>query len=112
MRTEEFNEIIQAQVDICLDILGIKAKEYATDKDKLHNFKVAAVLQDETPIQALQGMMTKHTISINDMCNSGEDYHIAVWNEKITDSINYLLLLKALVIEEQKKITQECVSNG
>jgi hypothetical protein len=30
-------------------------------------------------------------------------YPEAVWDEKITDHINYLLLLKALTIEEAEK---------
>jgi len=42
-------------------------------------------------------MMAKHTVSIYDMCGSGEIYDIAKWDEKITDHINYLLLLRALV---------------
>jgi hypothetical protein len=42
-------------------------------------------------------MMAKHTVSIYDMCNSGKEYSIDMWNEKITDSINYLLLLRALI---------------
>ena len=101
MNTEKFNEIINEQMQRSVDVLVAKAKEYATE-DRLHNFKVAAHLQSETPIQALQGMLAKHTISINDMCNSGRTYPIEAWNEKITDSINYLLLLRALVEEEKK----------
>lgn len=100
MRTEIFNEIIHEQIARSLDTLGIKAKEYATD-DRLHNFKIAAVLKGETPVQALAGMMSKHTVSVYDMCmekNLNRDLNR--WNEKITDSINYLLLLRALVEEQ------------
>lgn len=99
MNTERFNEIINEQITRCLDILVAKAKEYATD-DRLHNFKVAASLQGIYPEQALAGMMAKHTVSVYDMCHSGDVYPIELWDEKITDSINYLLLLKALVSEE------------
>ena len=35
-----------------------------------------------------------------DMCESGEQYPIELWQEKITDSINYLLLLNAMVREK------------
>ena len=38
-------------------------------------------------------MMSKHTVSIYDMCWSGQDYGLKLWQEKITDAINYLLLL-------------------
>lgn len=99
MQTELFNEIILEQIKVCQDILVDRAKQYATDNDRLHNFKIAAILQDETQAQALQGMMTKHITSIHDMCNSGKDYPVELWTEKITDNINYLLLLKAVIME-------------
>ena len=98
MTTDNFNAIISAQIDHCESILCSKAKEYAT-ADRLHNFKVAGALQGISPVQALMGMMTKHTVSVSDMCMSGGAYPQELWDEKITDSINYLLLLSALVRE-------------
>lgn len=98
MNTEQFNAIINEQIKRCTDTLIVKAKEYATD-DRLHNFKVAAELEGITPVAALAGMMSKHTVSVYDMCTSGAEYPIELWNEKIGDSINYLLLLSALVRE-------------
>jgi hypothetical protein len=79
-------------------VLITKAREYATE-DRLHNFKVAAALQGCTPAQALAGMMAKHTVSVYDMARNGREYPQALWDEKITDSINYLLLLAAVVRE-------------
>jgi hypothetical protein len=101
MESKQFNNIIASTLHDCVDTLCNKAKEYATE-DRLHNFKVAAGLQDCTHIQALGGMMCKHTVSVFDMINTGKDYPLEMWNEKIGDSINYLLLLKALVIENGK----------
>lgn len=98
MTTEQFNKILQWQIERCKRILTIKADEYATE-DRLHNFKVAAGLQNETPIQTLAGMMAKHTVSVYDLCRDGCN-DLDVWDEKITDHINYLLLLAALVREE------------
>ena len=97
MNTNEFNEIIDKILMKCTDVLINKAKEYAT-QDRLHNFKVAAELQGISPKQALMGMMAKHTVSVADMCRSGE-YPLEMWDEKIGDSINYLLLLRCLVEE-------------
>jgi len=99
MKTEQFDKVITAQLDLCQSVLTNKAVEYAT-ADRLHNFKTASVLLDCSPIQALSGMMVKHTVSIYDMINSGGTYSQALWDEKITDSINYLLLLKAAVVED------------
>lgn len=99
MDSKTFETIIEEQITTCRDILIKKAGEYATE-DRLHNFKVAAALQLENPKQALAGMMAKHTVSVYDMCRSGKKYPIELWNEKITDHINYLLLLKAVVEED------------
>lgn len=104
MRTEQFNTIIEEQQKRCVDILVNKAKEYATE-DRLHDFKVAAELRMTTPINALAGMLSKHTVSIYNMCRSSKTYPQEMWDEKITDSINYLLLLKALTVEEAERRT-------
>lgn len=102
MNSEWFEKVIKEQIKTCEDVLIGKAKEYATDDDRLHNFKNAAGMMSCDPKEALAGMMAKHTISVYDMCRSGKDYPIELWNEKITDHINYLLLLKAVVEEEKR----------
>lgn len=98
MTHEVFEGIVNQQINHCKDILIVKAREYATE-DRLHNFKTAAVLQGCTVKQALAGMMAKHTVSVYDMVQSGKKYPQELWNEKITDSLNYLLLLTAAVVE-------------
>lgn len=66
----------------------------------LSAFKTAASLQECTPERALAGMMAKHIISIYDMCFSEQAaYTQSMWDEKITDTLNYLFLLNALVRE-------------
>ena len=103
METEQFNEIVQERVDASLKGLVKKATEYAGPSDRLHNFKVAAVLgsEGENQSQALAGMMKKHTVSVYDMINSGEAYSEEMWDEKIGDHINYLLLLRATIVEDE-----------
>ena len=102
MNTDDFNKIIHEQIERCEDTLSKKVDEYAATEDRLHNFKVAAGLQDCLPTTALAGMMAKHTVSVYDMIRGleeGKAYPIELWNEKIGDSINYLLLLAAAVRE-------------
>ena len=99
MQSKQFNTIVGNTLSHCTDTLCNKAKEYSTE-DRLHNFKVAASIQNITPIQALCGMMAKHTVSVYDMCQSGT-YSSDMWDEKIGDSINYLLLLRALVQDNE-----------
>ena len=103
MKAEEFTEVVHAQFNMCEDILDTKAHEYATG-DRLHNFKMAAELQGISPRRALAGMMAKHVVSIFDMCSSDIVYSKDQWDEKITDNINYLVLLQAIVIDEEMSV--------
>ena len=104
MNTNDFNAIIHEQIDRCENTLCKKAEEYATE-DRLHNFKVAGSIQNCLPTTALAGMMCKHTVSVYDMIQGLEDgkrYPLDMWDEKIGDSINYLLLLSAMVREQDR----------
>lgn len=101
MYQSEFESIFDQQVEKCTNVLIAKAHEYAT-ADRLANFKSAAHLQNTTLRQALAGMQAKHIVSIFDMCSSGEDYDMDLWDEKLTDALNYFFLLKAILIEERK----------
>jgi len=99
MDSKTFDKLIEEQFDICRSVLCDKAGMYAKE-DRLHNFKIAATLEGGTPRQALVGMMAKHTVSVYDMGTSTNSFPSALWMEKITDSINYLLLLSAVVQDE------------
>lgn len=100
MTNRDFNKVIDEQLNYCCDLLCKKGAEYDADtSDRFHSFKVAAEMQAETPLQALAGMMAKHTVSIYDMIRQNSS-DLAVWSEKITDHINYLLLLKGLLMDE------------
>lgn len=108
MTTEIFNKVIDEQVAVCKDILCQKGVEYTPDAvsessaDRLAAFKKAATIIDGTPKEALLGMLAKHLVSISDMCVDGREYSVERWSEKITDSINYLLILRAMIDEERR----------
>jgi hypothetical protein len=99
MTPQEFEAIFENQVERCREVLVRKALEYVTE-DRMHNFKVAAKLQDCDPIAALSGMMAKHTVSLYDMM-TGMAYPLEVWDEKITDHLNYLFLLRGLIVDKE-----------
>ena len=106
MTNKRFNEIVEDQLIRCKNILISKGVEYTENEDtddRLHSFTVAAVLEGITPKEALAGMMVKHTVSIYDMCRDPQYHSLDKWHEKITDHINYLLLLAAMVEEEVDK---------
>ena len=101
MKTQDFNELVEEQFGICRAILETKGKEYAPDdSDRLSAFKTAGSILHRTPIQALGGQMSKHTISLFEMIeNNCTDNDL--WLEKVTDQINYLLLLKGLLLDQE-----------
>lgn len=106
MNQKEFNEVIIRQTDRCKSMLVAKGAEYApraaknTAEDRVTHFKKAAVVLNTTPRAALMGMLSKHLISVSDMCMGEQQYSKEQWDEKITDSINYFLILCAIVEEE------------
>ncbi len=98
---KEVNTVFDEQVKRCAAVLQKKTKEYTGDDvDRLGAFKAAAALQHTTQERALAGMLAKHIVSLYDMCFADSvSYEESVWDEKITDSLNYLFLLKAVVKE-------------
>lgn len=117
MNMKDFETVVKTQMTLCEATLINKGKEYAADAyiekddgqlafdidamtDRLHAFKKAAALMNTTPKAALLGMLSKHLVSVSDMCLDNRRHSIDKWNEKITDSICYLLILRAVVEEE------------
>jgi hypothetical protein len=100
MKRERFTKIVVHRLNECQDVLTMKAAEYAPAKDRLANFKKAAVLQGSGPEQALGGMLAKHVVAIYDFLLTPSLIKQEQWLEKIGDSINYLLLLEAVLQEE------------
>lgn len=99
MKTERFNDILDAQIKRVQDVLVVKAAEYANE-DRLANFKKVAQLRNQSLMQAIAGMMVKHTVSIYDMIDSDTSFEMDQWDEKLTDHINYLILLRAALMED------------
>jgi hypothetical protein len=102
MDLEKFNEIREELDDHCSKLLEVKKAEYATDKDRLIQFKKSGALESCHPVRALTGKMAKHETSIHDMVNivnSGQSFTASVWIEKIGDLRNYCDLLYALLYD-------------
>ena len=107
MNNEDFRTNLDTIHEKIETVLGAKGEEYATDNDRLHNFKVAAGVQGITVKEALSGMMAKHTVSVYDMIADGKDHSLDKWDEKILDHINYLILLRAIVVEEKSIVSRD-----
>lgn len=105
MNSKDFNELVEARCNKIKSTLASKGKEYSTDDDKLHNFNKAGVRSGQSREKALMGMKLKHEISIDDILNkidSGVYPSIEVIDEKIGDTINYLILLEACLVDRLK----------
>lgn len=100
MKTEDFNTLLEYRLAESKAVLASKAKEYATD-DRLHNFKVAASVNNTTPAKALWGMASKHLVSVMDIINSKQPYSDDHIDEKLGDLINYLILLEAVLKDSE-----------
>lgn len=104
MTQEKFNVFAKNFVKQTTSVLYAKGKSYALNRsDRLEHFKRAGEYLDTTPKEACLAQLTKHLISIRDMVCTKEigDFSPEQWDEKIGDAINYLVLLRALVIDEE-----------
>ena len=102
MTERKFSECVENRIDRIRKVLTTKAEEYSTEGNRFHNFDVAARILDCTPERALQGMMLKHIVSVLDLIQWAEEEEdlitATVIDEKIGDTINYLILLEGLLL--------------
>ncbi|MDA3835140.1 MAG: hypothetical protein PF495_17285 [Spirochaetales bacterium] len=107
MNPTRFNEIVTKRLTTCEAVLCKKADEYASDTDRLHNFKRAAAMTDTTPEKALEGMWVKHLVSVQDLINFPDRATLESIAEKMGDTINYVLLLEAILMERMDGRVEE-----
>ncbi len=92
------------QQDKALEELGFELPKPNEKKGKYNNRKM--VFDEEcrklfiSICKNMDWMLSKHLISVSDMCMGEQQYSKEQWDEKITDSINYFLILRAIVEEE------------
>lgn len=102
MTPDRFLEVVKQQRLLGDALLENRKASYSRGDDRLHNFKKAANLEGVSPEQALAGMMSKQIVALYDYIHDlerGVMIPRELWAEKITDSINYLYLLKGLLEE-------------
>ena len=105
MTHERFNEVVEEMLETCKQTLIKKQGEYNLDEDRLSFFKEGTELTKLSPERTLYMFMFKHIKSLADMVASEKTYPKELWEEKIKDNINYLLLLRAL-LEDDKMMDQ------
>jgi len=93
---EEFEKFFEERVQKCRQTLIRKAKEYASDSDKMHNFNEAARMLKLKPHQIAFYYMMKHFQSVTDIILKDKDVPPEVWDEKLGDLMNYFFLIDAM----------------
>jgi hypothetical protein len=107
MTSQQFEKVFEARVDLCRRVMLAKNQDYGRGDDRLHNFRQIAETENCTMEAAAQGMLVKHWQSIRDMLGDldrSQHHHMAVWEEKIGDALNYLFLLRAMLEERSSKL--------
>lgn len=102
-----FRKVLEERLGKIRSVLDSKAGEYARGNDRLHNFKRVAEVKRITPAEACIDGFCKHLVSILDMVDDqakGSAWTLAIWEEKIGDAINYLILLEALIKEDAPQV--------
>lgn len=102
MDTKTFSKIVEARLQHCKNLLIDKGKEYNEEDDRLKSFRMSANEQGCSMERALNGMWSKHRVSIQqeiDRMNADTTYVPSQeWiHEKLSDNINYTLLLEAVI---------------
>ena len=110
MKRDEFIKSTEEALEHLMETLKQKGKEYSTVDNTFANFEngVGTSMCD-TREGVLWHYMLKHIVSIKDLVQELEiggefnkHYTEDYVNEKIGDNINYLLLLRAMLLERLK----------
>jgi hypothetical protein len=101
MNGGNFEKLLGETINSIQNTLASKNKEYGQNDDRLYNFKRAGEIGRCSPVEALKGMWLKHVVSVFDLIEGNLMNKEEIVNEKIGDSINYLILLKALLAESR-----------
>lgn len=102
MTFEQFDKLIAGAIENSAGVLRGKNAKYSTGCNPLHNFEVGAAIMGGTPAQAAWRYMTKHLAALRDKIERNDFDDMEDFQEKITDSINYLLIIYAIGCEERK----------
>ena len=108
MNKNTFERVVEDTLGMVQKVLTRKSGEYSSSDDKLHNFdKAKDLMRCKTKEFALLGMLNKHLVSVIDMIEkfekTGELPTSNMIDEKIGDSINYFILLKACFYDDMIK---------
>lgn len=107
MNGTNFNIVVSTTFKRAEELLVVKGGEYAGNEDRLANFKRGAALTGATPLQVAFIYASKHYDGIASFVRTSAEGNVRPSSEPIEgrfdDLINYCVLMKALVMEEEGK---------
>lgn len=121
MKTDKFNKFVDHVLERTKATLSNKAKEYSTYEDRFSDFNKATGLSfHESREKVAWEYMCKHLQSIKNILDHveiGVNGHPTkeLVSEKFKDSINYLILIEAMIldkIDKYEKFKQEKFNSG
>jgi len=107
MNTQELDKIVSETMEQCKNLLIVKGGEYAGEGDRLANFKRGSELTGCRPLTVLAIYLSKHYDAFSTYVRDKEKGTDRPRSEdirgRLDDLINYCLLAKAVIAEEEAK---------
>lgn len=103
MRPEIFQALAKSRLEELTNILVVKGAEYATDGDRLHNFKTSARIANKSKAAVCDGFLLKQYTSYRDMLDKfdrDEPITVAMIREKFGDILTYFLIQEIIFLEK------------
>ena len=114
MKLSEFEQHYQHLNQLVEGMLIKKRAEYATEEDRISNFKQMCSLTHHSPAENAANYWLKHISSTYDICVNASQGILPTQDrleEKITDSIAYLYLIYACLEEQMAQPPIQKCSN-
>jgi hypothetical protein len=106
LTNEMFDDLVDQQIAACREMLTAKGIDYTDGNDRLYNFKVVGSMVGAAPELVWAIYWLKHVFAIAAFCGR-ERLESEPIEGRITDALNYLYLLRALVEERRTATNQQ-----
>ena len=91
----KFQSFISRRLKRCIETLTMKRKEYTDEVNPFINFECGAKTIDEVPDRIMFYYMLKHFESFKDIVLNQKKVSRETWDEKVSDLMNYILIIDA-----------------
>lgn len=102
MNQKEISDLANVMLSECFTLLQEKNKDYSIEEDALAGFKNVAKEIKVTPLKVWFVYARKHWGAISNYVRNNGKIESEPIESRLTDMINYCILLKALIEDEKK----------